>query len=604
MKSPGVADLAAMLSKASAAYYNSGSAIMDDAEFDAAKDRLERLSPNHPFLDSVGAPVSGRRKKIRLPYRMASLDKIRDDPKKLVAWKAMHDDGIAKYVVSDKLDGVSALLVFGGSGSGVRMYSRGDGVNGQDISRLAPLVSGVPDRANDGLAVRGELVMSKRAWPTGNARNAVSGAVNANSPDPSVAGLIDFIAYELVSPAPSSLGFGLRWLRKSGFSVVHSKLFSLGDLTVESLARYLVSRRKVSLYEIDGVVVSHDSGHAPALSGNPKHAFAFKTILTHDEAEVVVTGVDWKVGKDGYISPTVVFAPVLLAGVRIGRATGFNASFVSKNRIGQGARVAIIRSGDVIPHIVRVIKPAAEPSMPSVAYVWTDSGVDVRVTDGPAGSEQKARALEHFVKTLGVSGVGPGTLRKLADAGVDTVPKLLRSNDLGAAVAASLARALSRAKCVDLMVASNLFGRGIGTQKLALIASRFPEVLAGRPPTKAQLRSEKGVGEATTEAFLSGIESFYDLMRDAGVPCRAAIAQNDAFKKETVVFTGFRSKEWATAVESGGGKMAGGVSKSVTLVVAADANSGKALKAATLGIRVVSKDAFAGMLASGNVSLN
>jgi NAD-dependent DNA ligase len=78
--------------------------------------------------------------------------------------------------------------------------------------------------------------MSKHAGPTGNARNAVSGAVNAKSPDPDVVGLIDFVAYELVSPAPSSLGSGLRWLRKSGFSVVHSKLLSLGDLPVESLA--------------------------------------------------------------------------------------------------------------------------------------------------------------------------------------------------------------------------------------------------------------------------------------------------------------------------------------------------------------------------------
>lgn len=613
-------DIAKLLDAASDAYYNTGEAIMTDELFDLVKDTLQTRDPNNPSLKRIGAPIRGE--KVELPFWMGSMDKIRDDPKQLQKWKNKYE---GQYIVSDKLDGNSAMLIYAKDGSR-KLYSRGDGEFGQDISHLVPMIKHIPPNNGipaTGLSVRGELIISKANWEKirdmgANARNVVAGTMNAKHPNPTITENIDFVAYEMLKPKTLGPSACLDALDSMGFKVMHRELLASSTLTIDSLSEILVRRRRDSEYEVDGIVVEHDEIHKTVKGKNPAHAFAFKSILTHDEAEVMVKEVEWNVSKDGYMKPTVIFDAVQMAGVTIQRATGFNAAFIEKHVIGPGSRIVVIRSGDVIPYIVRVLTPASskQPSMPREPYVWGDTHVDIQVASGVASHDMKLKQMEHFVSALDIKHVAAGTLKRLYEAGHDTIPKLFRLKEadvlkIDGFKAASSKRiiegfqqAKTQATCTDMMVASNTFGRGLGKKKIELIVAAIPSVMEGKVPSMEELLAIKGAGEETAKAFAVGLPEFFKFMEEIGVPCRPKVAKKVAasspskLANQTVVFTGFRNKAWEEKVAELGGKVTTTVSKSTSLVVAGDPSesSTKLNKARELGIRIISKEAFASMI--------
>ena len=117
--------LVSLLTRANHAYRNTETLLMSDEEYDLKMDELRRLSPNHPFLSQIGAVPDG--KGVKLPYMMASLDKILDG-EGLERWKKRMNAN--SYVLSEKLDGISCLYYKG------KMYLRGDGVKGVDVSSI------------------------------------------------------------------------------------------------------------------------------------------------------------------------------------------------------------------------------------------------------------------------------------------------------------------------------------------------------------------------------------------------------------------------------------------------------------------------------------
>lgn len=615
-------DVARLLDAASDAYYNTANAILTDDMFDLVKDTLHTRDPNNPALHRVGAPIRGE--KVELPFWMGSMDKIRDDPKQLDKWKSKYE---GQYIVSDKLDGNSAMIVYNKNGS-IQMYSRGDGEYGQDITHLVPMIRHVPPPNGvpaSGLAVRGELIISRANWEKirdmgANARNVVAGTMNAKHPNHVIAERIDFVAYEMLKPKTLGPSACLDALESMGFKVMHREILASTTLTIDSLSEILVRRRRESEYEVDGVVVEHDEIHKTVKGKNPAHAFAFKSILTHEEAEVIVKEVEWNVSKDGYMKPTVIFDAVQIAGVTIQRATGFNAAFIEKHVIGPGARIVIIRSGDVIPYIVRVLSPASskQPSMPRDPYVWGDSHVDIQIASGSESSDMRLKQMEHFVSSLDVKHVAAGTLKRLFEAGYDSIPKLMRLTEgdilkidgfkeaSAKRIVEGFQKARAQSTCSDMMVASNVFGRGLGKKKIELIVEALPSVMEGKTPTIEELLKIKGAGEETAKAFVAGLPLFFNFMADIGVPCKpkphAKKAANNttapSLANQTFVFTGFRNKEWEGKVAELGGKVSTSVSKSTSFVVAEDPteSSTKLNKARDLGVRIISKQTFSEMI--------
>jgi NAD-dependent DNA ligase len=607
-----------LLKEASFQYYKGTPVIADDI-FDILKTYIENKDPKNPVLDEIGAETVGE--KVKLPFWMGSLDKIREErgekagfDKAIESWKSKHSGNV---VISDKLDGNSALLVY--SPKGIKMYSRGDGHQGQDISHLVPLIKGLPKKLPfPNYAVRGELIISKDNWKKGgkgaNARNAVAGVMHSKHPDKELASIVEFVAYEQLQPRASASD-GIEVMGELGFKVVYNTSLATEKITIESLSKILIDRRANSPYEVDGIVIFHDSDHNQVVGKNPSYAFAFKSILTHEEAEVIVKEVTWAASKDGYLKPLIHFEPVVLAGASIQKATGFNAQYIETNTIGPGSRIVIIRSGDVIPHVVRILTKSAtgKPSFPeNCKYKWNDTHIDIVLEDKSSAEDVIVKRMTYFAKTLDMKGVGEGVIQRLYNNGIDSIKKMLNmkvdelikiegfQKKSAEKVVNEIREAVSRADCLTFMDASNLFGRAIGEKKLKLIVTKFPKILEGDVPKEKELSNIDGIGPLTAKQFLDGLPEFFDFMKDIGIPCNKVLAVNKVVSTKpslsslTVVFTGMRDKELESEIEARGGKIASAVSKKTTVVVAKDPSdeSGKVKTAKELGIRVVNFETF------------
>ena len=610
LKGDNVKKLVTFLNKANEAYRNTSKPIVSDEIYDLLEDRLKELDPENPFFNKIGAvPLLN---KVKLPFWMGSLDKIKDDAKVLDKWKATFDGDV---LISDKLDGNSALVHY--KNGTATLYSRGNGKIGQNISHLIPFLKFPVVREN--VAIRGEIIISKKNWDIihenhpefSNARNLVAGILHSKTPDAQIAQYIEFISYELIE-SPESLipSDSMKYISDLGFKVVYNTILKPKDVNVQNLSDILVYRRSVSDFEIDGIVVYENKVHTLASGKNPKYAFAFKSILTQTEAEVTVTNVEWNISKDGYYKPTVFFDTINLGGVNIQKATGFNAAFIEKNNIGEGAKIIIIRSGDVIPHILRVIKGTVA-EFPKEAWEWNESHIDIRVKQKESMNvQQKLKILEHFAKTLDIKFVAKGVLTKLIEAGFDSIPKLFKITveDLlkldgfkktsAEKIVKSLQDTYTTATCIEMMTASNIFGHGFGSRKLSSIIDKIPQILHGKVPTLEEVKSVEGIGEISAKAFLEGLPKFFEFMRSIPMECKSessSSSSNDAdFKEMKVIFTGFRNKEWESLIEKHGGTVVTSISKNTTLVVAADPTetSSKLEKARTLGIKIISKSQF------------
>lgn len=604
-----VKKIVTFLNKANEAYRNTSKPIVSDEIYDAIEDHLRELDPENPFFSKVGAvPLLN---KVKLPYWMGSLDKIKDDPKAIEKWKTTYSNDV---LISDKLDGNSALIDY--KNGSYNLYSRGNGKIGQNISHLIPFLKFPVIREN--VAIRGEIIISKRNWEFihqshpefSNARNLVAGILHSKSPDPNIAKYIDFVAYELIHSSRELIpSDSMKYIRDLGFKVVYNTILNEKDLTVQNLSDILIHRRSASDYEIDGIVVFHNKIHTLASGKNPKYAFAFKSLLTQTEAEVTVKNVQWNVSKDGYYKPIVLFDTVSLGGVNIQKATGFNAAFIEKNKIGPGTKIIIIRSGDVIPHILRVIS-GTQAEFPSGNWEWNDSHIDIRIKkEEKMDAQQKLKILEHFAKTLEIKFVAKGVLSKLIEAGFDDIPKLfkLTVDDLlklegfkktsAEKIIKSIQDTYNSATCVQMMTASNIFGHGFGIRKLNSIIDKIPNILNRKVPSLEEVTAIDGIGEISAKAFLEGLPKFFDFMESIPMECKSeksSSSSDQIFKDEKVIFTGFRNKDWEAVIEKHGGTIVTSISKNTTLLVASDPNekSAKLEKARSLGIKVISKVDF------------
>jgi len=601
-------EIAAVLSRASFEYYK-GSPIFTDEIFDIIKDYLQKKNPKHPVLEQIGAETYGE--KVELPYFMGSLDKVRENEAALDKWKTKYTGA---SIVSDKLDGNSALLVV--KDSKYKLYSRGDGAIGQDISHLIPYLKNIP-KGLTSIAVRGELIISKENWlknkKGANARNAVAGVMHSKKPDRELVSVVDFVAYEQIEPRVK-VSTALDSLKRLKFSVVYSEEIRSKDLTMENLSTILIKRRKDSEYEVDGIVIYHNAEYSIVRGKNPDYAFAFKSILTHEEAEVTIKEVEWNASKDGYLKPILKFDPVILAGASIQKATGFNAQFIEKNLIGPGSRLIIIRSGDVIPHVHKILSKSSsnKPSMPDVEYEWNDTHVDILLKDKSNDADVMIKRMIYFAKTLEMKGVGPGIVERLHSNGINTFKKFINvkveellkiegfQKKSAEKVVSEIHEAVSRANCLTFMVASNLFGRSIAEKKLKLIIDKFPKIIEGYKPTEAELSKVEGVGLVTAKQFLEGLPDFFEFMRELNRDCEPIVVEKKVLSTKksleglVVVFTGIRVKELEEEIEARNGKVGSSVSSKTKILVAKDPSeeTGKVKTAKELKIPVLTVEEF------------
>jgi NAD-dependent DNA ligase len=482
---------------------------------------MERNYPNNLVLEGVGAKVE--KNKVTLPYEMASMDKIKPDTAALHSWKSKYN---GPYVLSCKLDGVSGLYTT--EGETAKLYTRGDGKVGQDITHLLKVLKLPKEK---GYVVRGEFIILKSVFDEkykkifANPRNLVSGIVNSKTIDEKAKDL-HFIAYEVIKPElkPSEQ---MKKLEELGHKVVQNRLDE--NITNETLSDTLIDWRTNYEYEIDGVIVTDDKIHIRK-SGNPEHAFAFKMVISDQVAEAKVLDVIWTPSKSGYLKPRVRIEPIRLGGVTIEYATGFNGKFVETNKIGIGAVIELVRSGDVIPHIKSVTTPAETAKMPNVSYHWTDTHVDIILDDVSLDETVQEKNITAFFTSLEVDGLSSGNVKRLMKAGYNTIPKILhmKKTDFEKVegfkekminkIHDGIHSKIEKASLIDIMSASNMFGRGIGTKKITPIMTAYPNILTSKETQeekKEMLVQIQGIGKENAKSFVENIENFMRFLDEA-----------------------------------------------------------------------------------------
>ena len=599
--------LSELIHAANDAYYCKETPLLSDNEYDILREyTLDKYPDNEAALAGHTQCTITEKNKVQLPYEMWSMDKIKPDTDALAKWQKIYT---GPYVLSCKLDGVSGL--YSTEGGKPKLYTRGNGLVGQDISHLIPYLR-LPQVKNT--VVRGEFIVKKAVFQAkysqdfANPRNFVAGIINQKKPDPLRCADVDFVVYELLQPPMKPSG-QLSYIQKAGFQVV--QYTPTTTLTNQLLSDFLIKWRVEYAYEIDGIICINDQIY-PRQTGNPAHAFAFKMVLSDQIAEAKVVGVIWTASKDGYLKPRVQIEPIQLGGVKIEYATGFNAKFITENKIGVGALIRLTRSGDVIPHIIAVVQPATEPQMPLVPYEWNATHVDILLQNKADDATVKEKNITYFFTNLEVDGLGAGNAKKIIAAGFDTVPKILSMTEadflqvagfkqkMAQKIKESIVEKVGKATLPELMHATNLFGRGFGVKKFQLILQAEPTILRNSMPDKVQRVSRiEGMAKKTAEQFIAQIPVFLDFLKETDLLGKLEAEtivkdQSHPLYGKQIVLTGFRDKELLEKLQAVGAEQGSGVRKNTFAVLIKDPTeeTSKTVEAKAMGIPIMTPSDF------------
>lgn len=488
-----------LLAYLSNAYYNDVS-LVSDKIFDIISDVVKEKNPTTKHIKNVGAKVI--KNKVKLNYWLGSMNKFKSSNNKVLeAWKQKYT---SPYIISDKLDGVSALLTYSDK---INLSTRGDGNIGFNINKLLDYIKYIPSleeinnycNANNikgkhnTIAFRGELLISKKEftkWSNEfkNSRNLVSGVVNSKYINEDIAKDIFLVVYEIVDPVFS---IEMQYNIISTLNLILVPYFITNDILDYSTLKTIFSNRKIqSEYYIDGIIVSANK-YIRNTSNNPDYAFAFKELLEEESIISTVTKVEWKISKDGVLIPTVHIEPTILNGIKITKTTGYNAKYIQDNIIGKGSIIEIIRSGDVIPIIKKIISPSTtnKPDMPHEKYKWNEANIDILLVNLCDNKNYQIKNIYRFFSFIKTKGLGEKIIEKLYMNGLTTIIKILNAtiDDLikiegikeksAENIINSVKAATKNISLSQLMVASNSFGKGFGIKKIQSLISTYPNIL-------------------------------------------------------------------------------------------------------------------------------
>ena len=607
-------ELSDIIHLANTKYYCDDVPLLADSEYDIIREFTLDKFPDNTIAKAghTECIIEGSKQKVKLPYELWSMDKIKPTTDALNKWTKKYK---GPYVISAKLDGISALYV--NTTEGPKLYTRGNGIYGQDISHLIPYL--IKKNVHD-IAIRGEIIIAKEVFEKkyskefANPRNFVAGIVNKKTVDPKIIKDLDFVAYELIHPVLKPFQ---QMLQFPQIDFDHVKFDVKEEISNEKLSEILIDWRKDYKYEIDGIIVVNDEIY-PRPTKNPDYAFAFKMVISDQVVEAKVVDVLWTPSKDGYIKPRVQIEQINLGGVTVEYATGFNARFIEDNKIGIGAVITIIRSGDVIPHILSVVTPAEYVKFPSVPYKWNDTHVDIILDNKEDDAVVREKNITAFFKNLEVEGVGPGNVKRLIEAGFDSVAKILAMNETDFLTVDGFKKKtadklyngilekIQKATLAEIMTASNVFGRGFGDKSFNKILEKYPNILTSTESNKekkSNLVQVEGIANKTADKFIQHIPEFIKFLDNANLSYKL---QNDdvvstefdetnpLFKKK-IVMTGFRDKTLLEKLKDVGAENSATVNKNTFVVIVKedkDEDTGKADQARKLNVPIMTLEEF------------
>ncbi len=660
------AELRDLLNRALIAYHVEDDPIMSDSAYDALYDELVALEADDPklvTLDSptrrVGAPPSSKFLKVRHLSPMGSLEKVTTD-EALAKWaddirKRLGTDEAIAYVLEPKIDG-SAINLLYESGGFTRGSTRGDGIQGEDVTPNLRTIGAIPlqmrgDDPPPQLEVRGEVYMplsgfresnerlvaeGKPTWP--NPRNAAAGSLRQKDPSITASRPLSIWIYGTGHREGldhlSTHSETLQWLRERGFRTnpYAERIESIEEIA-KACAEWELRRTELD-YEIDGIVIKVDSfdqqRRLGALHERPRWARAFKwapmTAVTR------LNEIRIRVGRTGALNPWALLEPVEVGGVTISRATLHNEEDINRKDIRVGDDVIVQRAGDVIPQIVGPAgahRPGTKPfKMPKKCplcgeKVVKPEGEAMHRCPNRACPSRGLETLNNWVMAAAdIDGVGEQTVWRLWNLGLVrslpelyrlTAEQLLELEGFGEISATNSIEAIKASKAIPF--SRVLFGLNIsdvGWVTAQTLARHFGNVDALMNAPQEELVEAEGIGPERAEAIFEWFRDadnrrLVEELRELGLRFEAGAEDRPVegpMTGQIYVITGtlerFTREEAQAALEALGAKVASSPSSKTTgLIVGEDPGKSKLTKAEQAGVPILTEQDLLKLLGLG-----
>ena len=645
-------------------YYVLDDPEISDFEFDKLMRRLQELEAQHPDLvtpDSptqrVGGVPAQEFPKLRHSVPMLSLDntysvdELKDFDRRV---RELSGRSKVEYVGELKLDGLSMALTYEG---GVLMHgvTRGDGVEGEEVTanvktiRSVPLRIGPEGREVIGdprrVEVRGEVIMPRKAFEQTNAQREAAGEARFANPRNAAAGsmrqldsrivaqrkLDMFLYYLLVEnrePLPEHWQ-NLEALVKMGFKVNPNRRLCKSFEELMAYIQEWESKRDSLEYEIDGIVVKVNDirlwEELGATAKSPRWAIAYKYAAR--QATTCVMNIRAQVGRTGTLTPVADLEPVDVGGVTVSHATLHNMDEIARLGVKIGDTVLIQRAGEVIPQVVKVVKPAPEGREFSMPKQCPVCGGEVHRAQGEVAyrcvnSACPARLKESLLyfagrRAMNIDGLGEALVDQLVDKGLVhdvadlyglTHEQLANLERMGDKSTSNLREEIKNSKKASL--ARLIFALGVrfvGERTGQLLADHFASLDKLAKASEAELLEVEEVGPRVAESILEFFREPRNLkviekLRRAGLQFEQAKVykpQGNLAGKQFVL-TGtlprYSRDEAKKMIEEAGGRVTGSVSKKTDYVVVGADPGSKLDKARALGVKTIEEGELLALL--------
>src|SRR5277367_2427025 len=610
-------------------YYVLDEPEISDAAYDGLMERLKALEAAHPELITADSPtvrVGGTPRdgfqKVSHARAMLSLDNAFSyDALREFDRRVRESIGKEKieYIAEHKFDGLSISLQYSG-GKLARGVTRGDGTTGEDVTPNVKTIRSIPLQVDAAVLkkaklpvefeVRGEVLMTRKAFEAlnrqqelsggkifVNARNSAAGAVRVLDPSITAARRLDFFAYYLFVDGKvpfAKHSESLAALKQLRFRASDDWKLCNGIDAVTAYCDDWDAKREKLPYEIDGVVIKVNStaiqNELGFTSKAPRWAMAFKYPARQETT--VVNDIIVQVGRTGALTPVALLEPVQVGGVTVSRSTLHNMDEVERLGVHIGDTVLIERAGEVIPHVLKVVKegknrkpfhmPKHCPECDSAIH-HVEGQVAYRCVNAACPAKRKESILHYASRhAMNIDGLGDKIVDQLVDKGlVKDVADLysLKEDDVAALdrmaekSAQNLLEEIEGSKKNSLSRLIYALGmRFVGERTGQLLAEHFSslEELAAANEEQLEFVHEVGpkVAASIVEFFSeSANRQLIKKLNKVGVHPTAEKREvkSDKLAGKSFVFTGGlanRSREEAAElVQQHGGKISGSVSK-------------------------------------------
>lgn len=643
-------------------YYVLNAPVISDEEFDMKMHRLQDLEQMYPELDDpnsptrrVGSDLNNEFQTVLHKRPMLSLANTYNRQEVAEFYQRVSEGlhGAPFEICCElKFDGLSISLHYE-KGRLVRAVTRGDGVQGDDVTenvrtiRTIPLSLPVGGTYPDEFEIRGEVLMPWASFDRlnsereregeplfANPRNAASGTLKSkNSSVVAQRGLDAYLYYLLGEGVPGDSHYAnLQAAAAWGFQI--SAQMRLAH-TLEDIYDYIdywdTERRNLPV-ATDGIVLKVNSLAQQRALGmtakSPRWAIAYK--FKAEQEETILRQVVFQVGRTGAVTPVANMDPVHLAGTQVRRATLHNADFMAQLHLHVGDRVLVEKGGEIIPKIVDNVTPNHPDAIPFITRCPVCGTPLVRYEGESAyycPNESGCPPLllgriEHFIsrKAMNINSLGPETVDALyrtgliadaADLYALTEEQLLTIEGGGCEMARRIIQSIDESRAVPFERVLFAIGiRFVGEIAAKALARNFGSMEAVRNASLESLLAINGIGEVIARSVIT---FFHDEKNLAYVQrlCQAGLqmqlsqqeqqVRSDTLQGQSVVVSGvFRHHsrdEYKALIEQHGGRNVGSISAKTSFVLAGE-NMGPAKleKASRLGIRILSEEEFLSLI--------